>query len=143
MRTKIFQLVRTGSIFLGCGVLLMLPACTAGRATLTFAGKYAGAAVSDTNPDGDSLVEGLEIREKAGQFALTGYMNATNREEGMEHTSNSRWSWSGTGAVVGDVLKFTYSSTLEERGSGSLRHGRDGLLLRLDDGEYRLHRAPR
>ncbi len=123
--------------------LFLLGACSTLPRPIGFAGNYAGAAIeSDPDSETRSLVEGLEVTEEEGSYSLAGHMNATNQEPGMDHVSNTRSHWSGTGTVKGDTLVFTYSSTLDERGTGSLRFERGGLLLTLGHIQYRLHRAP-
>jgi hypothetical protein len=87
------------------------------------------------------LVESLEITETAGDYTLSGSMNDTNQEPGMDQPSNSRWQWDGAGAVRGDSLTFTYSTPDRQRGRGSVTRNRAGLLLVLDGARYQLHKS--
>ena len=121
---------------------LLLAACSTTPQPVDFAGRYRGAATDRSYPYGESLVEELEISDKAGSYSLTGFMNDTNREPGMDHTSNTRWHWTGTGATRGDALQFTYSDAQGSGGTGSLRQERTGLVLTLDRTQYRLQRSP-
>lgn len=134
--------VKTTFLLLNGTTLLLLAACSTPVRPVGFAGSYQGAAIHSSNPYGESLVEGLDVTERAGSYSLEGYMNDTNREPGMDHTSNTRWQWNGTGTVQGDSLAFSYSSAIGERGTGSLRQERTGFLLTLDQNQYQLHRAP-
>lgn len=55
----------------------------------------------------DSVVEDLQITVEADTYGLHGTMNVTNREPGMDHTSNTFWSWTGDGRLVDGVINFT------------------------------------
>lgn len=134
MRKPFFYLVASISLFLtGCAARASPPP--------TFAGTYEGAAIGVTNPDGKSLVESLEITLKAGAYTLSGYMNDTNQEPGMDQPSNSRWQWNGVGAPAGAALVFTYSTPDGQHGKGVVSRNRHGLLLVLDGTRYQLHKS--
>lgn len=121
--------------------LFLLAACSTPPLPSNFSGSYAGSAVHNSNPYGESLVEGLEITQQASDYSLDADMNDTNREPGMDHTSNTRWQWTGTGSVQGDALAFTYSSAGGDHGNGSLRQKNTALLLTLNGIQYLLHRS--
>lgn len=129
-------------LLLTCVTLFLLAACSTSTRPVSFAGSYTGAAIRNSDQYGELLIEGLDIAEREGSFLLEGYMNATNREPGMDHTSNTRWLWTGKGTVRGGSLSFTYSGNTGEQGTGFLRPRRAGFLLTLDGNEYLLHRTP-
>jgi hypothetical protein len=68
-------------------------------------------------------------------------MNDTNREAGMDHTSNTHWRWTGTGAVHEGTLKFKYDSGDAELANGTLRRDKAGFTLMLGSTQYRLRRS--
>jgi hypothetical protein len=105
-----------------------------------FVGSFAGAAVR-ADPFGKSFVVCLEVTERGGTYSLAALMNDTNREPGMNHTSNSHWRWTGSGAIRGSALEFTFSSADTPPEKGSLRTTRSGILLKLGGVQYRLKRA--
>lgn len=134
--------MRTTILLLACATLLLLAACSTPARPISFAGSYAEAAIQSSHHYGESLVEGLDVVEQVGGYSLEGYMNDTNREPGMDHTSSTRWQWTGTGTVRDDSLAFNYSSTIGERSTGFLRQGRGGFLLTLGRNQSLLHRSP-
>jgi hypothetical protein len=105
-----------------------------------FVGSFAGASVR-SDPSGQSFVVCLEVIERAGTYSLVAVMNDTNREPGMDHTSNSHWRWTGSGAIRGSALEFTFSSAGTHPEKGSLRRTRAGMLLKLGPVQYRIKRA--
>lgn len=105
-----------------------------------FVGSFAGASLR-ADPFGRSFVVCLEVSERAGTYSLAAVMNDTNREPGMDHTSNTHWRWTGSGAIRGSALEFTFSSADTPLEKGSLRRTRAGLLLKLGRIQYRMKRA--
>ena len=105
-----------------------------------FVGSFAGASVR-SDSSGRSFVVCLEVSERAGTYSLVAFMNDTNREPGMDHTSNTHWHWTGSGAIRGSALEFTFSSAAPVPEKGSLRRTRAGMLLKLGAVQYRIKRA--
>jgi hypothetical protein len=135
--------MKTPPFRFAAAIVLLLAAC----ATTTpnpdiFVGAYEGPAITDSDPYARSSVESLEITREGAAYSLSGYMNETNREPGMENTSDTRWEWSGTGLARGNSLEFTYSTPDDQHGAGSLIPKRGGLLLTLDSTHYQLHKSP-
>ena len=130
--------MRTTLLVLSSFLLTFLSACAAPPARTDFVGTYEGASIRKS-PTGQSLVIELAVTKRNGGYSLAGAMNDTNREAGMDHTSNTRWQWTGTGAVRDGSLRFTYASRGDDRRSGTLRRDAAGLTLTLDRVRYRLH----
>ena len=131
--------VRTKLLVL-CSFLLtsLFSACAAPPAQTDFVGTYQGASIRKS-PTGQSLVLQLDVTKRNGVYSLVGSMNDTNREEGMDHTSNTHWQWTGTGAVDHESLNFRFDSFDAELGRGTLRRDGAGLTLTLNGVQYRLH----
>ena len=85
----------------------------------------------------------LGVTNQNGSYSLTASMNDTNREPGMDHTSNTHWDWSGTGTVQGDCLAFTYDSHDAEPGKGTLCRDRRDFILTLSGIKYRVRLTAR
>lgn len=120
-----------------CLTFAFFYACAAPSVQPSFVGTYRGESIHNSST-GRSIVLGLTITEQNGNYSLTASMNDTNREDGMDHTSNTHWRWSGTGTVHNDRLTFRFDSGDAELGGGTLRRDRSGFILMLDRVEYRL-----
>jgi len=119
-------------------MLTLFSACAAPRARTDFVGTYEGASFGKSET-GQSLVLHLDVTKTDEMYSLVASMNDINREEGMDHTSNSHWHWTGKGAVRQESLDFTYDSGDAQPGKGTFRRDRAGLILTLDGIQYRLH----
>ena len=90
------------------------------------------------------LVEHLEVTLDGDLYKLSAYMNVTNREGGMEHTSNTFWRWSGEGRLVGNVIRFTYEASFggddKETGRGSFRRSGSRYIVEVDGAKYTVRR---
>jgi hypothetical protein len=126
--------------FIALCLLLGISLVAAAATPNHLVGSFAGASVR-SDPAGQSFVVCLEVIERAGTYSLTAFMNDTNREPGMDHTSNSHWRWMGSGAMRGSALEFTFSSAGTAPEKGSLRRTRAGMLLKLGAVQYRIKRA--
>ncbi|HWB61361.1 MAG TPA: hypothetical protein VG733_17900 [Chthoniobacteraceae bacterium] len=110
-----------------------------------YTGTYEGSLIHNDNPYGDLLIEGMQITAGTdGVCTLEGVINATNREEGMDHTSNTRNHWEGTGAIHDGVLQFSYVVTYggdeSEKGTGSLQKQGKEYILIFDGDKFRLNK---
>lgn len=91
----------------------------------------------------ESIVELLEVKRDGDGFTLEATMNVMNREDGMDHVSNTMSHWTGRGKRVGAAIRFTYEATgagSSERGQGVFRRAGRGFVLKVDDAEYPVRR---
>ena len=134
--------MRTKLLVVSSFLLTLLSACAAPPARTDFVGTYEGASIRK-DPTGQSFVLELDVTKRNGVYSLAGSMNDTNREEGMDRTSNTHWQWTGTGAVRDGSLIFTYASRGDDRRNGTLRRDGAGFTLTLDRVQYRLKHSKR
>ena len=106
--------------------ITLFSACVSPPAQTDYVGSYEGASIHKSK-EGQSLVLQLDVTNSSGAYSLVGSMNDTNREEGMDHTSNTRWQWSGKGIVHEGCLRFKYRSHGAERENGTLRRDNVGF----------------
>ena len=103
-------------------------------------GSFEGEVV-ESSSSGRSFVVCLRVIEQGGVYSLSALMNDTNREPGMDHTSNTHWRWTGSGSVRGSMLAFMFSSPDAPPEQGSLQQTRKGVTLKLGTVRYRMKRA--
>jgi hypothetical protein len=132
--------MRTKLLILYSCLLALGSVCGAPPAPTDLVGTYEGASIRKS-ATGQSLVLQLDVTKRDGVYSLAAFMNDTNREEGMDHTSNTRWQWTGTGTVRNDRLTFKYDAGDAEVGSGTLRRAGAAFILTLGQVQYRLHLA--
>ncbi|HVF70881.1 MAG TPA: hypothetical protein VM940_04670 [Chthoniobacterales bacterium] len=130
--------MRTKLLILYSSLLALASAGGAPPAQTDLVGTYEGASIRKS-PTGQSLVLQLDVTKRDGVYSLAASMNDTNREEGMDHTSNTHWQWTGTGTVRNDRLTFKYDSGDAELGRGTLRRDGAAFILTLGRVRYRLH----
>lgn len=107
----------------------------------SFVGSFDGESLRAA-PSGQSFVVCLRIVEKAGSYSLSALMNDTNWEQGMDHTSNSHWRWTGSGSIQRGRLIFMFSSPGDMAPEkGSLQKIRGGFLLKLGTIRSRVQRV--
>jgi hypothetical protein len=123
-----------------CAAMTMMALTASAAPPTSFVGEYEGESIQRT-PHVRDLVESLEISEKDGVYTLKAFMNAVNREPGMDSASNTIWQWSGEGALQNGALSFKYTSEAHDPGAGSIRQEGKRLVLTLDSVRYRLQRA--
>ena len=114
-------------------------ATVAGGSRENVVGSYSGESVGG-GATGRSYVLRLDVMEADGVYSLAAEMNDTNREEGMDHTSNTHWRWSGRGHLQSGVLVFTFSSPDAAPEKGSMRLKGKEVSLHLGNIRYRLKR---
>jgi hypothetical protein len=129
--------VKTIFLLFGCFTLTLFWAGAATPPLSDFVGTYEGASPGRSST-GRSFVLQLDVTKQNGAYSLSAEMNDTNREEGMDHTSNTHWRWTGTGSVRNDVLVFTFTSTGDQSRQGSIRRDHSEFILTLDRIRYRL-----
>jgi hypothetical protein len=125
------------AFFLLWCLALACPAFAAPPVEPDFVAVYEGESIGKSST-GRSFVLELTVTKQNESYSLTASMNDTNREAGMDHTSNSHWDWSGTGAVQGDCLAFTYDAPDAKPGKGILCGDRRGFILTLSGIKYRV-----
>ena len=99
--------VKTIFLLFGCFTLTLFWAGAATPPLSDFVGTYEGASPGRSST-GRSFVLQLDVTKQNGAYSLSAEMNDTNREEGMDHTSNTHWRWVGTGSVRNDVRLHIY-----------------------------------
>ena len=103
-----------------------------------FVGTYEGVSLRKSLA-GQSFIVELNITQRDGIYSLDCHMNDTNREEGMDRTSNTRSHWTGTGSMDHGSLNFTFKSDFGEPSKGTLRRDGGVLILTLGGVRYRVH----
>ena len=129
--------MRTASAILGFLMVTLAAECAPTPQSRDFVGTYEGGSLGK-NTTGRSFILQLDISVEKEAYSLSAEMNDTNREEGMDHTSNSHWNWTGLGGIHDGILVFTFNSPEGGQRNGSIRRERAGLTLKLDGVRYRI-----
>jgi hypothetical protein len=92
----------------------------------------------------ETIVEELKVSRVEQEFALEVTMNTMNREDGMDHVSNTIWELTGHGKLVEGTIRFDYEARVAggstETGHGTFRRAGRKFVLTIDNAHYTVRR---
>jgi hypothetical protein len=127
--------------------VILFTACSAAAGEAEAAAALVGTFTNRPGPGSlgtHSVVEELQVALEGDNYRLTATMNITNREDGMDRTSNTFWTWTGEGRLVRGRIQFTYEARFVggglESGRGSFRASKGKYVLELDGSKHTVRR---